>query len=58
MKFCLACGKKLKKGRRGLWHYYCNKKCYKQAIQDFKEGIKELVKNKNTIICVIESNKD
>jgi len=53
--FCLACGKELKRGRRGLWYYYCNKKCYKQAIENFKEGVRELLGGKNIILVKVKN---
>ena len=55
--YCLNCKKPLKPGRRGLWKYYCNGTCVKEASEKFFEAIRELTKDKHAVIVTLKGVK-
>jgi len=54
---CGNCKKLMDGDRRGLWKYYCNKKCMNGAMEDFKRGLEELCKGKHGCMVKIGAKK-
>jgi hypothetical protein len=43
---CGHCHKVMEGDRRGVWKYYCNAKCMDAAMENFREGLRQLCKGK------------
>ena len=61
--YCRACGKNLSSGRRGVWKYYCNKKCFEQNggkyFRKYKRRTKEIKPEmkKQLMVALLDNNK-